>query len=252
MTSTISNRKARVTDEHLAEASKLRALWDAADHGLSQQVFGEKFGIGNQSAVGQFLRGQTPLSMKAAVGFAKGLNCNLADFSPRLSLQIAEGTRLLSGEAVDHDLRLGGRGGDVSAIPVAGEIQVHFDDIHITQLNDAGYIVGSGVQDGYALKVRSGRGNTAFKDGQFLILERNGDPASSDYCLVETDDGTRLLEFRTHVEDAYAFDTMSGGRVILMDNEVTQVDAVIAIVSSSRWRPPSKPGLFEGHSNKKK
>ena len=53
MSTSNSNRKARVTDVHLEEAAKLRAIWDASDHGLSQQVFGEKYGIGNQSAVGQ-------------------------------------------------------------------------------------------------------------------------------------------------------------------------------------------------------
>lgn len=245
MKTTITNRKARVTEEHLSEAAKLRAIWDASDHGLSQQVFGEKFGIGNQSAVGQFLRGQTPLSMKAAVGFAKGLNCNLADFSPRLSLQIAEGTRLISGEAVPHNLDFDGRPGDVSAVQVTGEIRFLADDVQVTDVQNAGYVVGSGVQDGYALRVVGSDGSPAFRDGQYLVLERNADPASTDYCLIQTDGMTKLLEFRTEVEDAYAFDTFHfRDRVILMKDEIEQFDSVVAIVSPTRWRPDSKTGLL--------
>jgi len=41
--------------------------------------------IGSQSAVTSFLNGHTPLSLKAARGFAKGLNCLISDFSPRLA-----------------------------------------------------------------------------------------------------------------------------------------------------------------------
>lgn len=85
-----SERKARVTDVHLGEAARLRRFWDLrASPKLSQAEFGERYGIGNQSAVGQFLRGQTPLSLKAAKGFIQGLNdagvdVELGDISPRL------------------------------------------------------------------------------------------------------------------------------------------------------------------------
>lgn len=80
-------RKARVTEEHREEARRLRAIWDATPHD-TQAVFGEKYGIGNQSSVGQFLHGTVPLSMKAASGFATGLGCSVADFSPRLDGKI--------------------------------------------------------------------------------------------------------------------------------------------------------------------
>ena len=69
------------------EARRLKEIWDAADPARrgTQAEFGEAHLIGNQSAVGQFLRGETPLSLKAAKGFAKGLACKIADFSPRLA-----------------------------------------------------------------------------------------------------------------------------------------------------------------------
>lgn len=70
-----------------AEARKLRELWDRSTT-LTQDEFGERFDIGNQSAVGQFLSGRVPLSLKAAAGFARGLGVSVADFSPRLAAEI--------------------------------------------------------------------------------------------------------------------------------------------------------------------
>jgi hypothetical protein len=82
-------RKANVTDEHREEARRLRALWDQAEHRPSQEKFGELYKIGNQSAVGQFLRGESPLSLKAAMGFAQGLGRKISEFSPRLAQEAA-------------------------------------------------------------------------------------------------------------------------------------------------------------------
>lgn len=82
------SRKATVTDEHKAEAGRLAAIW-AEKKPSSQAQFGEDFGIGNQSAVSQFLLAKTPLSLEAARGFATGLGCQISDFSPRLAAEAA-------------------------------------------------------------------------------------------------------------------------------------------------------------------
>jgi hypothetical protein len=92
------DRRAKVTPETKAESARLRKLWDERSH-PSQAEFGEIYGIGNQSAVGQFLRGDTPLSLKAARGFAIGLSCRIEDFSPRLAADAAQiATMVPSGE----------------------------------------------------------------------------------------------------------------------------------------------------------
>ena len=69
------------------EARLLFAIWQSVDETKrgKQATFGETHGIGGQSAVGQFLRGDAPLSLKAAKGFAEGLGCQISDFSPRLA-----------------------------------------------------------------------------------------------------------------------------------------------------------------------
>lgn len=92
----VQPRKAKVTDEHLQEAARLRSLWDAREVKLSQAEFGDKHKIGNQSAVGQFLRGGVPLSLNAAKGFAEGLKCQIDDFSPRLAKIAIEAGMLAS------------------------------------------------------------------------------------------------------------------------------------------------------------
>lgn len=87
------NKQGVVTEENLDEARRLRAIWDrkrselrtAGQPVFSQESFGADFKVGNQAAVGFFLNGKTALSFKAASGFAKGLGCRIADFSPRLA-----------------------------------------------------------------------------------------------------------------------------------------------------------------------
>ncbi len=86
-----TSKRGKVTDEHRKEAELLKSIWDRTYDerklkGLhTQAVFGEEFDIGGQAVVGFFLHGRTALSLKAAKGFAKGLNCLIADFSPRLA-----------------------------------------------------------------------------------------------------------------------------------------------------------------------
>lgn len=80
------SKTAVLTDEHREESAKLKELYQRAGHKLSQAAFGAEYGIGNQGAVWQCLNGiGMPISLKAARGFATGLNCSIADFSPRLA-----------------------------------------------------------------------------------------------------------------------------------------------------------------------
>ena len=86
--STTENRRSKVTPEHQAEAAALKRLWDAYKRqpdSLTQKEFGQRFEIGKQAAVGNFVNGKIPLSLKAAAGFAKGLGVAIEKFSPRLA-----------------------------------------------------------------------------------------------------------------------------------------------------------------------
>jgi hypothetical protein len=81
-------RKAIVTDEHREEARLLKEIWKREKR-PTQAEFGESYGIGGQSAVANFLNGDSALSLNAARGFAFGLGCTIADFSPRLAREVA-------------------------------------------------------------------------------------------------------------------------------------------------------------------
>lgn len=100
---TKSNRKAIVTDEHRAEARKLKAIWDATKNRPKQEDFGRLYGIGSQSAVSQFLNAEVALSRDAASGFAIGLGCEVGDFSSRLEAEIAKLADAIRKEDQDTD-----------------------------------------------------------------------------------------------------------------------------------------------------
>jgi len=72
------------------ESKALRQLWADTPRQKrgTQEDFGERWGIGSQSAVGQYLRGDIPLNLKTATAFANGLECQIRDFSPRLAAEI--------------------------------------------------------------------------------------------------------------------------------------------------------------------
>lgn len=77
-----------LTAEHIEESDRLKRLYTTTKHGLSQAEFGARYEIGSQGAVWQHLNRRTSLNLKAAKGFAAGLGCNVADFSPRLAAEI--------------------------------------------------------------------------------------------------------------------------------------------------------------------
>jgi hypothetical protein len=87
----VRSKQGKVSEENRREAAALKSLWEASAEerkarGVSSQAaFGAEYDIGNQGAVWQYLNGKTALSLKAAMGFARGLRCRVADFSPRLA-----------------------------------------------------------------------------------------------------------------------------------------------------------------------
>lgn len=71
----------------LEDAARLKALFSRHSK-LSQEKFGETYGIGTQGAVWQYLEGRTPLNLRAALKFAEGLGCSPEEISPRLAAEL--------------------------------------------------------------------------------------------------------------------------------------------------------------------
>jgi hypothetical protein len=93
-------KRAKITDEHRQEASKLKALWDSRPH-RTQAVFGEAFDLGNQANVGHYLNGRSALNPKAAAAFAQELSCKVEDFSPRVAAELRKLSHVVPGALAD-------------------------------------------------------------------------------------------------------------------------------------------------------
>lgn len=101
-------RKNEITQEQLSDAERLRAIFNS-NSTVSQREFGEKYRIGSQTLVWQYLNGKKALTRQIAERFAEGLGVSVSDFSPALFEESAkksrnnnaEGTVLVSFR-VDH------------------------------------------------------------------------------------------------------------------------------------------------------
>lgn len=70
---------------------RLKQLYEArVPEGMTQKEFGQKFGIGAQSMVAQYLNGDRPLNYDAAAKFAKALRCTIYDISPEMAQSLNE------------------------------------------------------------------------------------------------------------------------------------------------------------------
>ncbi|WP_354684415.1 XRE family transcriptional regulator [Cupriavidus necator] len=70
------------------DAERLKGLYEQRKGKMSQEEFGNRFEIGSQGMVWQYLNARRPLNIKAATGFARGLGIEVDAFSPRLAEEI--------------------------------------------------------------------------------------------------------------------------------------------------------------------
>jgi transcriptional regulator with XRE-family HTH domain len=86
------SRRKPLEDWQKQDAARLKELYEKAGP-KTQERFGARFGIGSQALVWQYLNGYIPLNLKAALKFAHGLSCDIADFSPTLAAELPESLR---------------------------------------------------------------------------------------------------------------------------------------------------------------
>lgn len=83
-------RRKPLEDWQADDAARLKKLWEKRDPKVSQAAFAVENKIGEtQGVVWQYLNGVIPLNLGVALKFARGLKCNIADFSPRLARALA-------------------------------------------------------------------------------------------------------------------------------------------------------------------
>lgn len=206
--------------------------------------------IGARIAWARQQRGMSQFELARAVGVSQGTIGNAesgARGRPRALLAIARALGASidwleegrgSWEDARTDFRLGGRGGNVVGVPVKGASYFLEGDVEIDKdPASEGVVLGSGVIDGYAVKVKGDRNAPALKDGQFAVFE-DGDPPPGDVGLFFLRDGTTLLrELLRETNDTYHVDSPAwGARQTLPKADVRDVHHLVAVVSPTRWR----------------
>lgn len=138
--------------------------------------------------------------------------------------------------ALELDYALSGEGNIVS-IPVTGDIR--FVDGHYVEeaASEGGYVMGSGVHDGYCLRIEGDELRPGIKDGEFLVIDPNAHPEFSEYCLLETRGGNWFVEFLADKGGSKVFEVIqTGDRLTVPEDEILNLHIVIATVSRRQWR----------------
>ncbi|WP_130947123.1 LexA family protein [Klebsiella pneumoniae] len=88
--------KKNLTTEQLADAARLKALYESKKKalGITQYSIADELGI-TQGAVGHYLNGRNALNLTVAAAFAKILQVSIADFSPSID---EEAQKILANE----------------------------------------------------------------------------------------------------------------------------------------------------------
>ena len=197
---TISNTSLKAVQQ--LESELLKEIWDRRATGrLPQAEFGETFGIGGQSAVANFLNGRSPLSLKAALGFARGLGTSIKDFSPRLDIEarsISTALQELDSDAVKSGVQVS-RQRFLATAPLLGEYRKGPDGTVETVLydwkSDAGQVdFWSDGLDAYAMRVRGDVFYPRYRAGEFLILSGIEKLVPGVDVIVAIDQGPRYLK----------------------------------------------------------
>lgn len=148
-------------------------------------------------------------------------------------------------EAVDESF--GGRGGNVVAVPVVGGVLIDQASFDVDPKLGSGFVLGAGVHDGYAVKIIGSGPDKSLRDGQYLVIERFGNPHFSDYCIVEREGERQLAEVLGGQDGRVTLEAIvTGERFTLTEEDLSGTECVVAVVSASRWRaeaPDPQEGL---------
>ncbi len=85
---------------HDEEAERLGKRFAALkqEKGMGQAKFARDYSVpGGPSIVNQHIKGHRPISMAAAISYAKGFGCPLAEISPRIALEVESASGIHSG-----------------------------------------------------------------------------------------------------------------------------------------------------------
>jgi phage repressor protein C with HTH and peptisase S24 domain len=143
--------------------------------------------------VWQYLNGRSPLNLRVALKFARGLQVPVREFSPRLADELAAaGADPDSAPALMTHMRIAG-------VPVVGTVQAG-DDGFWAELD---YPVGHGEghiryptndKDAYAVRVKGDSMRPRIKPGEFVVVEPRHPCKPGDEVVVKTRNGRSMVK----------------------------------------------------------
>ncbi|MEY8710487.1 LexA family protein [Mangrovibacter phragmitis] len=179
-------KKKPLTTEQLADASRLKAIFEAKKKtlGLSQETLAEQMGMG-QSGVAQLLNGTNAINATHAAQFAKILGVKVDDFSPSLASEIS---------AMYEAIANGKKISNIFEYPLLTEVQAgSFTSVSSFTQNDAKDWVSTTVKasnSAFWLEV-SGHSMTAppgakpsFPEGMLILVDPEQDVENGDFCVA--------------------------------------------------------------------
>jgi hypothetical protein len=125
-----------------------------------------------------------------------------------------------------------------AAVPVIGGVRI--DDAHfvLDPSLGSGYVLALWPEDNYAVRIVGTARDRSLRDGQYLIVQKTGDPFVSEFCILETKPGVRDLVELLGIQNGRAsFEVVVSGARLSRDlSEIASLECVVAVVSGRRWR----------------
>lgn len=207
-----NTKKAKITEEHREEARKLKALWDDGRQRRTQAVFGEAYGVGNQSNVGHYLNARNPLNLASAKAFATELKCSIEDFSPRLAKELALLTDSAVAKGDPHSTTVrpssNTKGWEKlttnvaaapalrpsSRVPVVGQVKAGRDGYLEESAYEGEIEYWTGDRNAFALRVQGDSMHPRYRAGEFVIVSPSIEPLPHTDVVVTLKSGRKLLK----------------------------------------------------------
>jgi len=228
-------KKKILTDEQVADASRLKALYNSKkkELNLSQQSLAETLGI-SQSAVAMLLNGVNALNHTNAAMLAKLFGVPVEDISPRIALEITEMASSLGSLEVEYAGKI-----KEGFVPVVGEAVLGVDGaVDMIEFRSGWLKIYSGDKDAYGLKVKGDSMWPRIQSGEFVVIEPNTDVYPGDEVFVRTKDGHNMIKILNKTREGdYQFSSINNDHrpITLPPQDIDKIHFVSAIVKATRY-----------------
>lgn len=228
------NRKKPLTDEQLADAERLKAIYSLKKKslGVTQDDIAEALGV-NQSAVSHYLNGVNPLNPKAIAVFSKMLQVNAAEISPSIAKEMMSFSLY-----ADDEIEFVGFVPD-GMVKVIGEAFLGAEGaVDMIETLDGWLNIYSDDKDAYALKVKGDSMWPRIQSGEYVVIEPNTTVRSGDEVFVRTHEGHNMIKVLNKTRDGdYQFTSINNAHqpITIDPIQVDKMHYVAAIVKPTKF-----------------